>query len=234
MRYDIVIDDEVVEIPEEMTLGQYQELNKNPNRYKSDIQIISLFTGISVMDLKNQPVDTIELLSGVLQDKVKIPEVDKIVLTFNHRGVNYGLENDWSKLSFGAWVDFEVYSSDNIYDNLHRIMAILYRPIVSFDTKNHKNYKIVPYKSQEIEERAEIMKEVPVSVWLSSAVFFLSLVKIYTDYTRSSLSQMEERQMKAMAGIMRLPKWMRRILPPDSILTFYTNSQKKILQKLGK
>lgn len=234
MRYDIVIDDEVVEIPEEMTLGQYQELNKNPNRYKNDLQIISLFTGISMMDLKNQPTETIELLLGVLSNKARIPEVDKIVLTFNYQGVNYGLENDWSKLAFGAWVDFEVYSSDNIYENLHRIMAILYRPIVSFDKKNHKNYKIVPYKSQEIDERAEIMKGVPVSVWLSSAVFFLSLVKIYTDYTKSSLSQMEERQRKAMEGMMRLPKWVRKILPPDSILTFYTNSQKKILQKLNK
>ena len=169
-NYEIVIGDDTIELADELTLGQYQEITKSPERYKNPIQLISLFTGISVMELKNQDVETIEMLEAVIGTRFKIPDINEMVLTFNYDGVDYGLEMDWSKLAFGAWVDFEVYSAENIYDNLHRIMAILYRPIQSWG-KNGK-YTIKPYRSEEIEERAEIMKLVPVKYWLSSAVFF--------------------------------------------------------------
>ena len=234
MKYELVFGDEVINLPEELTLGQYQELNKNPERYKNKLQLISLLTGISVMELKNQSVDTMEMIESIIGDRFTIPETKEITLTFTHDGVEYGLELDWSKLAFGGWVDFEVYSSENIYENLHKIMAILYRPVVSKDKKNPKKYKIVPYKSEEIEERAEVMKFVPVSVWLSSAVFFLTLVDIYTNNIKNSLDLTMKRHERAMKGIQKLPKWIRDRVSPGFTSPLYTNSQKKILQNLQK
>ena len=173
MKYDLVIGDETIQLADEMTLGQYQTIYSNPERYKNKLQLISLFTGISVMELKNQSPDTIDMLEMVIGDRFTIPEMKQIVLTFTHKNVEYGLEMDWSKLAFGAWVDFEVYSSENIYQNLHKIMAILYRPIQSWDKKREK-YKLVPYKAEEIDERSEVMKIVPVKYWISAAVFFFN------------------------------------------------------------
>lgn len=233
MKYEIVIGDETIQLAEEMTLEQYQTIYSNPERYKQPVQLISLFTGISVMELKNQDIQTIEMLEAIIGERFVLPDTKEIVLTFKHNDIEYGLELDWSKLAWGGWVDFEVYSSENIYLNLHKIMAILYRPIQSWDNKREK-YKLVPYRAEEIEERSELMKIVPVRYWLSSAVFFLALVEIYTTNIASSLKQSKMIHEKAKKGIMKLPKWIQRPLLRGFTSPLHTNSQKKILRNLTK
>ena len=170
---DLIIDNEVIDIPNEINIGMYQQINTNPTKYKNPLQLISLFTNITIHDLKNMKKEQVELIESVIGNKLVLPQENKLVMTFEYEGIEYGLENDWSKMAWGAWVDFEVYCADDkIYENLHRIMAILYRPITHKDKKNPLKYKIEPYKSQDIEARSEIMRLVPVSIWLGSALFF--------------------------------------------------------------
>jgi hypothetical protein len=232
---ELVIDDEVVNVPEEITLGIYQEINSQPERYKNNLQMISLFTNLTVHELKNMTKEQIELIEGFVGSKMVFPNENELVLTFEYQGVEYGLENDWSKMAFGAWVDLEVYSAEEkIHQNLDKIMAVLYRPIISKDKKDPKKYKIAPYKSEEIEPRAEIMKLVPVRYWLGVSTFFLQIVSIYIDNMKSSLNMMNEQQRMIMKGWKMLPKWIQKKLPLDSILPSPTNWQKKILQGLKK
>ncbi len=232
---ELVIDDEVVKVPEEITLGIYQEINSQPERYKNNLQMISLFTNLTVHELKNMTKEQIELIEGFVGSKMVFPNENELVLTFEYEGVEYGLENDWSKMAFGAWVDLEVYSAEEkIHQNLDKIMAVLYRPIISKDKKDPKKYKIAPYKSEEIEPRAEIMKVVPVRYWLGVSTFFLQIVSIYIDNMKSSLNMMNEQQRMIMKGWKMLPKWIQKKLPLDSILPSPTNWQKKILQGLRK
>lgn len=233
-NFELVVDDEVIEIPEEITLGMYQEINKAPDRYKNNLQAISLFTGLTVRELKNLDVETVKLIEAYIGNRFTLPDKNELVLTFEHNGVLYGLENDWSKLAFGAWVDFEVYSSDNIYSNLDKIMAILYRPVISQDKKDKLKYKIVPYKSEEIEERAEVMRLTPARYWMGASLFFSQVVNIYIDNIRDSLSSMNRMRMLTMEGWKRLPKFLRKRLSLDSILPSFTDSQIKILQNLTK
>lgn len=229
---ELVLGDEVINVPNEITLGIYQELNRFPEKYKQSIHIISAFTGISARELKNMPMDSIKLVEAFLSDKMVIPDKTELVMTFEHDGVLYGLENDWSKLAFGGWIDFEVYSSDNIYENLHKIMAILYRPVVWQDKKNPLKYKIKPYLSEEIDDRAEIMRYVPVRFWLGASTFFLRIVEIYITIIRDSLTLTLKRQEVTMRGWKILPKFIRKRLQLDSILPSFTDSQKKMLQNL--
>lgn len=232
---ELLIDNEVVIVPNEMTLGMYQQMMLTPELYENNpIQLLSLFTGIPTNQLKNCSTDEIELIEFFLNDKVKIPKQMEVILNFIHDDVEYGLENDWSKLAWGAWVDFEVYSSENIYANLHKIMAILYRPIVSKDKKNVKNYKIVPYKSEEIEDRAEIMKNVPLTIWLGVAQFFFSVALIFTKNMRDSLEWENKMNLKIMKGWKILPKFLQKRLPLDSILLSRINSRKKMLRNSKK
>jgi hypothetical protein len=193
----------------------------NPN------MIISLFTKIPFPELKNLQVDQVNLIEAFLSTRMEIPKDNELILTFNYNGVEYGLENDWSKLAWGAWVDFEVYSSENIYQNLHKIMAILYRPVITQDSKNLKNYKIVPYKSEEIDERAEIMKDVPVQFWLGAAQFFFSIVKTYIENMQASLESKTKIDTMATKTWKKLPKFLQKKLPLDSISLSPTTSQKK-------
>ena len=113
-------------------------------------------------------------------------------------------------------------------------MAVLYRPIISKDKKDPKKYKIAPYKSEEIDERADIMKEVPVRYWLGVSGFFLQIVIQYINNIKSSLSLMNKQGEMMTKGWKILPKWMRKKLPLASILPSPTNWQKKILQGLRK
>lgn len=231
---ELVFGDEVINIPEEITLGIYQEINRFPDRYKQNIHIINLFTGISVRDIKNMPVESVQLIEAILSDKMVIPDSTELVMTFEYDGVLYGLENDWSKLPFGAWVDFEVYSAENIFENLHKIMAILYRPVVWQDKKNPLKYKIKPYISDEIDDRAEIMRLAPVRFWLGAAGFFLQIVETYTISIKDSLELTMKKREMVTKGWMMLPKFLQKRLPLDSILPSFTDSQKKILQNLVK
>jgi len=234
-KLELVIDDEIVEVPDEITLGMYQQLMLNPQLYDSNPNmVISLFTGIPLPDLKNLQVDQIQLLQAFVSQRFIIPKENELILTFSYKDIEYGLENDWSKLAWGAWLDFEVYSADNIYANLHKIMSILYRPIISKDKKNAKNYKIAPYKSDEIEYRAETMKEVPVSYWLGASQFFFSIAEIFIKNMQASLILENKMNEKILKGWTMLPKFLQKKLPLDSILISRTNSQKKTLPNLRK
>lgn len=232
---ELVVDNEVVNVPEEINIGMYQQINLNPVKYKNPLQLISLFTNMTVHELKNLQKEQVELIEVFLSSRLIFPEDNKLVMTFEYDGVEYGLENDWSKLAFGAWVDFEVYCSDDkIYDNLHKIMSVLYRPVISKDKKNPLNYKIAPYKSEEIEDRAEIMKLVPVSIWLGASVFFLEIVNIYITSIKNSLGLTLKIQQRTTKVWKMMPKWMQKVLPLDFISPSLTDSQKKMLQNLTK
>jgi hypothetical protein len=232
---DLIIDNEVIDIPNEINIGMYQQINTNPTKYKNPLQLISLFTNITIHDLKNMKKEQVELIESVIGNKLVLPQENKLVMTFEYEGIEYGLENDWSKMAWGAWVDFEVYCADDkIYENLHRIMAILYRPITHKDKKNPLKYKIEPYKSQDIEARSEIMRLVPVSIWLGSALFFLEIVKTYINNINHSLSLMTKIQTKILTIWKKMPKWLKKVLPLASISPSLTSSQKKILQNFNK
>jgi hypothetical protein len=210
-------------------------MNQFPDRYKNPLHLISLFTNLTIHELKNYKKEQVELIEAFLSSKVQYPETDQIVMTFEHNGVEYGLENDWSKLAYGAWVDFEVYCSDDqIFQNLHKIMAVLYRPVISKDKKNPMKYKIEPYKSEDIDDRAELFRTVPVSIWLSASVFFLEVANIYTTNIKVSLESTLKMQLMVTKYWMKMPKWIQKVLPLDSILPSLTPSQKRILQSLQK
>ena len=232
---ELVIDNEIVEIPSEMTLGMYQQMMLAPELYDNNpIQLLSLFTGIPTNQLKNCSTDEIQLIEYYLSKRIQVPKENEITLTFIHNDIEYGLENDWSKLAWGAWIDIEVYSTDNIYENLHKIMAILYRPIVTKDKKNVKKYKIVPYKSEQIEDRAEIMRKVPLKFWLGAAQFFFSIALIYIKNMEASLGLENKMNEKILKGWKMMPKFLQKRLPLDSILISRTNSPKKMLPNLKK
>jgi hypothetical protein len=232
---ELVVDDQVINVPEEMTIGMYQQINQFPDKYKNPLHLISLYTNLTIHELKNYKKEQVELIEAFLSSKVQYPETDQIVMTFEHNGVEYGLENDWSKLAYGAWVDFEVYCSDEqIFNNLHKIMAVLYRPVISKDKKNPMKYKIEPYKSEDIEDRAELFRTVPVSIWLSASVFFLEVANIYTTNIKVSLESTLKMQLMVTKYWMKMPKWLKKVLPLDFILPSLTNSQKRILQSLQK
>lgn len=216
---ELVEGDKTITIPEEMTIGMYQAFIKDTQKYTDEpIELIALFTNLSKDKLKNLSTKTIKLINYYVQSKVKIPKLDEMVLTFNHNGVEYGLETDFGKMAWGAWVDLEVYSSDNISDNIHKLMSVLYRPVIS-KSKDGKKYVIEPYDSATIDERAELFLTLPISYWFTASDFFLSVVSLSITNIKASLEQKNRMKKLMERGMKMLPQWVRRKLPQDFTLS---------------
>ena len=85
-------------------------------------------------------------LSVLLKEEPSTEELQKKV---EWNGVTYGFIPNLSEITLGEYVDIESYCKD-AQKNLHKIMSILYRPIVK-ETKTR--YSIEPYSpSEELEE----------------------------------------------------------------------------------
>jgi hypothetical protein len=227
---EIEFKDEVIKLEPHMTIGQYQDFVQNEEMYKNNpARLLSLYLKIPLHDLKDLPKNQVEFVEEYITgEMIKDFQVDELYNTFEFDGVEYGLENDWSKLAWGAWMDMEVFSSEKIEENIHLIMSILYRPIT--ERKNGK-YKISPYKADEIEDRAYEFRQLPIKYWFGASSFFFLTATIYTSNIKSSLMWTNKTNQMIVKGWEILPKWVKKRLPLDTILVSHSILQEKTLQK---
>lgn len=225
---EVVMEDKVIKVSPHMTIGQYQKFIKKQDIYKTNAaELLSLYLNISVDELRDLPLAQVKMVEDYITNEMsKDFSKDEMYQTFEFNGIEYGLENDWSKLSWGAWVDLQVYSSQNLEESIHLIMSTLYRPVVSRDKKG--KYKIEKYKSEEIEDRAIQFKDLPILYWFGVASFFLLTSTLYTTNIKNSLVLTNKVNKMTMKGWEILPKWLQKRIPLDSILISPTNLRAKI------
>ena len=218
----IEIEDKVVDVKPHLTIQQYQRLKSNEEKYQnSSVETLSLYTDIPVNQLKDLPLEQVNFVQEYITSQITSNSMkDELHNIFTHNGVEYGLENDWTKLAWGGWVDLEVFASDKIEDNIHYIMAVLYRPVI--DKKKGK-YTIKPYKADDIEDRANEFLTLPVNYWFGASVFFFITGNLYISNLESSLIMKNKLNRMMMKGWEILPKWVKKKLPLDSILISPTN-----------
>jgi hypothetical protein len=227
---EIQLNDRVVKVQPEITIEQFQRLQHKEDLYKtSPADLLSMLLSVPVNELKDLPLNQMEFVQSYLMSQMTESSLkDEMYNIFTHNGVEYGLENDWSKLAWGAWMDMEVFASEKIEENIHLIMAILYRPVV--EKKNDK-YKIKPYKADEIEDRAYEFRQLPVKYWFGASSFFFLTATIYTTNIKNSLMWTNKINNWILKGWEILPKWVKKRLPLDTILVSHSTLQEKTLQK---
>jgi hypothetical protein len=219
---ELEIEDKIVQVKPHLTIQQYQRLKSNEEKYQnSSVETLSLYTDIPVNQLKDLPLEQVNFVQEYITSQITSNSMkDELHNIFTHNGVEYGLENDWTKLAWGGWVDLEVFASDKIEDNIHYIMAVLYRPVI--DKKKGK-YTIKPYKADDIEDRANEFLTLPVNYWFGASVFFFITGNLYISNLESSLIMKNKLNRMMMKGWEILPKWVKKKLPLDSILILPTN-----------
>ena len=229
----IEIEDKVVEVNPYLTIGQYQNLKLNMESYEKDsTALLSLYTNIPVKTLKNLPLEQVKFVQEYITTQFTEKSIsDELHNVFTHNGVEYGLENDWSKLAWGGWVDLEVFSSDDIEQNIHLIMAILYRPIKE---RKRGRYILEPYKAEDIEDRANEFQTLPVNYWFGASLFFFITGNLYMSSIESSLTMKNKVNQMIVKGWTILPNWIKDRVPLDTILLSPSNSQVKTLPKWNK
>jgi hypothetical protein len=219
---ELEIEDKIVQVKPHLTIQQYQRLKSNEEKYQnSSVETLSLYTDIPVNQLKDLPLEQVNFVQEYITSQITTNSMkDELHNIFTHNGIEYGLENDWTKLAWGGWVDLEVFASDKIEDNIHYLMAVLYRPVI--DKKKGK-YTIKPYKADDIEDRANEFLTLPVNYWFGASVFFFITGNLYISNLESSLIMKNKVNKMMMKGWEILPKWVKKKLPLDSILISPTN-----------
>ena len=104
-------------------------------------------------------------------------------------GIEYGIIPDFNELTLGEFVDLDNYLQDN-YNNLNKIFAVLYRPVIERDGNN---YNIEPYSLKNISDRRELFNNrLSIDTVYGALVFFCS---IGSKHIESTLYSLEEEKM---------------------------------------
>lgn len=134
---------------------------------KSDKVINTLLKVMPEKPLKQAQKDVLKYLDILNKD------YGSIKLRFTLDKVEYGLIPNFEKMTTEEFLFLEKFQNDD--NNIHKLMAVLYRPIKE---SRGKYYTIEDFNKDKI--NWEAMLETDVSIWLSVKGFFLDIWEIPT------------------------------------------------------
>ena len=180
-------------IPERWTqvrLGQYQSFMEKiediDDQKVIDKIAISSFTGLSMPIIDKVRKGDVDVIRKHLFDLTKKPMNTTLNTIIEIDGIDYGFHPKLKDLTFGEFVDLDNYLAD-AWKNMHYIMAILYRPIVS---QKKKKYAIEDYDADKCFDRAQVFKDnLSVATVNGAATFFLTIGVEYQAVMKSSLNK---------------------------------------------
>ena len=184
MKVDVLVPNSLKEV----SLEQYQKFLKiqanNEDETFLAIKMIEIFCGIRGDNIMKMKASSIRKITGILADMFN--EKPPLVKEFTMKGVEYGFIPKLEDMSFGEYVDLDTYIGD--YENMHRAMAVLYRPIT---IKQNDKYLIEEYEGED----TEIMKDMPMDAVLGAIIFFYHLGMDLSKYMLNSLQDQENKHI---------------------------------------
>ena len=118
----------------DVTIRQYQyyaaSIDKAITTRQKAMVAVTAFCGLSEEEVPYLTQDSYEDIVSRLHWVNQAPESDGDLLQlFEHEGIEYGFIPNWTKLTFGEFVDLEHFASEgSLVENLDRAMALMYRP----------------------------------------------------------------------------------------------------------
>ena len=163
---------------EDISIKQYQDFmtlfdSDKPERIKV-IEGVSIFTKVDIRILKKGFYKDLEKAYSLMVDlnnetKRKLP-LQKII---DFKGKKYGLIPNMSEMSTGEFIDMDNLCNEDLNQNMHQLMSVLYRPIVGSVFLGR--YEIEEYNPTK--EKEEEMLDLPMDVALGVFDFFFHLEK---------------------------------------------------------
>ena len=193
MKIELNIPDKLSDI----TLGQYQRFDKIQQQFEEKtidevalkINIISIFCGIqkdNVRKIKGAQVEQmLDIIMPMLTEKV-----GPLKHRFELNNKEYGFSPNLEDMTFGEYVAADTFIPK--WENMHRVMGILFRPILR---RHGETYSIEEYKVSESLE----FKDMPLDICFSSLFFLtslgLDLLKNITDYLAKQPSDKQQQKL---------------------------------------
>jgi len=173
----------------EINLGQLQRLtnleSEDLNAIEMQKRVIELLTSVDRATIDLFKLSDLESVYSKLLSLSR--REDKLHRFVTIEGVKYGFHPNLSEISTGEFADLDTLCQD-FNDNLHLIMAILYRKVT---IEKYGKYQIEDY-SGEVEARAELFRsKLPANVVNGAMVFFWT---IGSDYLNDTLNSLQEDQ----------------------------------------
>ena len=159
------------------------------DKLNKTIKMLRILTDIPEKDILRLPLNNINILGSKLNELLSKQPNDTLKNIIRINGVNYGFHPKIADISFGEWVDIDSFINDGVDDNLHKILAVLYRPVIS---KKGDKYQIEPYEP--CKKREEILLEnLNVGDFYGVSVFFSDLGRELLSHTlKSSIQDLKE------------------------------------------
>ena len=174
----------------ELSLGRYIRIMKvlrseeKIHELEKIIRILNCISDIPKIDLYGLDVKSIGKLGAHLTSFLESEPEDELKHFIKVEGIEYGFHPKLVDMTLGEFVDLETYT-ENIEDNLHLILSILYRPVTA---KSGDKYRIEDYKPNR--ERADLFKKhLTVVDFNGASVFFYDLGRQLSINSRTSLIQ---------------------------------------------
>ena len=197
----------VLEVPsniEDIRLEQYQKWlniskdldkeNEESNEFMQ-IKLIEIFCDATYDQIRRLPAAVYEF--AIEQIMKVLNESTPLVKNFSMVGsdgveIEFGMIPNLDNMTSGEYIDLDGLITD--WDNMHKAMAVLYRPILK---KKKDLYDIEPYATYERYE--EIMKHAPLNVSLGALLFFYRLgIKLSRHILNSSVEQLTQEDRMAV------------------------------------
>ena len=201
-------------LPEYLTIEQYVKIYKMQDLFEDQYfaaKLISIITNAPVNELLEHDYQEINFLASELL--TLIPILSPFEDRFELDGVHYGFFPNWKDLTFAEFVDLDTLSSkkiDELLDQLHYLIAIMYRPITN--ERGLHDFDIEKYDVNTMKTRAELFKKkLNVRYVLSAQTFFTQLEKKFSVYSQlSSIKKLSWKQKIKIVWTMR--KWIIQTL----------------------
>jgi hypothetical protein len=156
-----------LEIPEnlnEIKLYQYQKFLKIDEPTNEDV--LKCFLDLTDKEINSIKLNDVEDIANEVSEALKEEPVFTPVFKLN--GVKYGFIPKLDDITYGENKDVTTYL--NSFDNMHKAMAVLYRPILS---KLGNKYIIEDYEGSY--KYSDEMLNAPLGVVMGAMVFFYNL-----------------------------------------------------------
>tara|TARA_B100000424_G_scaffold260278_1_gene243963 strand:- start:1968 stop:2606 length:639 start_codon:yes stop_codon:yes gene_type:complete len=160
---------------DDLTLDKYmicmKHLKNVDHNHDALLELIYHLSGIPKKTLYNMTITDVQKIVNVVKDFLQTVPTDKLKHIVKIDGVKYGFNPKLRDISLGEFVDIEHCIKEGMYDNLHTLLSILYRPVVK---QKGDKYTIEEYEPSDV--RADLFKKnMTVKDFNGASVFFYDL-----------------------------------------------------------
>ena len=209
----------------EIPLKHYQDfLNVQKNSSDEEFvaqKMVEIFCGIRLIEVAKIKLTSLNEL--IAHFTTLFSQVPKFQPTFKIGDIEFGFIPELEEISFGEYVDLDSHLQS--WDNFHKAMSVLYRPI---KTRKGDKYDIKDYDPNI--DMQELMRFAPLDICIAASLFFWTLE---SDLLQATLNYLEKEIAKEKNLSLTLAKQLNLPKDGDGIKAFM-QSLKETSQSLTK